>query len=99
MYIQSSAKRNSGLKSLVIILLILAAAGGYLYLHPEVWQKWVKDTPLEPPPTVTHLYKWRDDNGQWQVTDRPPPPGIEYEKLIYHSDTNVMPLVPKDENN
>lgn len=27
------------------------------------------------------LYRWRDANGVRQVTDQPPPPGVEYEKV------------------
>ena len=27
------------------------------------------------------LYRWRDANGVRQVTDRPPPPGVSYEKV------------------
>jgi hypothetical protein len=81
------------LKFLLIILLILAAAGSYLYLHPELWRPWVQGTPLEPLTAETRLYKWLDTNGQWQVSDTPPPPGIKYEVLQYRSDVNVIPAI------
>jgi hypothetical protein len=85
-----------GIKYSLILLAILAVIGGYLYMHPSVWQGWLKGTPLEPPSKVTHLYKWRDGRGRWQITDTPPATGIEYELLEYRSDTNVMPLVPRE---
>jgi len=86
-----------GIKYTLILLALVAVIGGYLYLNPSVWQEWLKGTPLEPPARVTQLYKWRDAAGQWQITDTPPAAGIAYEVLEYRSDTNVMPLVPRDE--
>lgn len=84
-------------KVLIIILVIAGVAGGYLYLHPEIWQKWVKGTPLQPPPSVTHVYKWQDANGQWQVSDHPPPAGTKYETLNYSSDANVVPSLSTEQ--
>ena len=85
------------LKVLVIIVVIAGVAGGYLYLHPELWREWVKGTPLEPLPVVTNVYKWQDTNGQWQITDRPPPTGTKYEILKYSSDANIVPSIPVEQ--
>lgn len=84
------------MKLLVFLILIIAALAGWLYFDADARQKWLADTPLEPAASVTTVYKWRDEQGNWQITDEPPPAGIEYEQLEYHGDTNVMPLVPKD---
>ncbi|MBM2830182.1 MAG: hypothetical protein HW411_972 [Gammaproteobacteria bacterium] len=86
------------MKFVFIVLAILAALGAYLYLHPDVWQGWVKNTPLAPAPTTTHIYKWQDANGAWQITDTPPATGIKYELLEYRSDTNVMPALPEKDD-
>ena len=96
------------MKILVLVILLLAAAGGYLYLHPEVMEPLLRatplepllrGTPLEPPPAETTLYKWRDANGQWQVSDTPPAGGVKYEVLKYRSDVNVIPSsVPEKKN-
>jgi len=92
-------------KILVLLILILAAVAGYIYLHPEVVRPWLqgtpvepllRGTPLEPPPAETLLYKWRDATGQWQVSDKPPEGGIKYEVLRYRSDVNVIPAVPTE---
>jgi hypothetical protein len=34
------------------------------------------ETPAEQPPET--LYKWRDGDGTWHFTNRPPPEGVEY---------------------
>ncbi len=85
------------MKFIIILLIVLSGAGGYLYLNPDVWQPWVKGTPLEPAPTTTRLYKWQDENGQWQITDRPPTDGTSYENLEYRSDTNIVPSISLDD--
>jgi hypothetical protein len=79
------------LKSIIIVLAIVAIAGAYLYMNPDLWKKWVKGTPFEPPPAVTQMYKWQDASGQWQISDRPPESGVKYEMLQYRSDENVVP--------
>ncbi len=81
------------LKVMLIILILIGATAGYLYLHPETWKEWVKGTPLQPPPTITKTYKWKNESGEWQITGKPPPAGIKYETLIYSSDANIVPSV------
>lgn len=84
------------IKLTIVLLMALSGAGVYLYLNPDIWQPWVKGTPLEPDPTKTRLYKWQDENGQWQITDYPPTGNVSYENLEYSSDTNIIPSVPLD---
>ena len=85
------------MKILVLLIVIVVFAGGYLYLHPEISRQLLQSTPLAPAPANTTLYKWRDATGQWQVTDTPPGPGIKYEILHYRSDVNVIPAVKEKE--
>lgn len=85
------------LKVLMVILVIAAIAGGYLYFHPKEWKKLTRGTPLEPPPTITNVYKWRDQNGEWQMTGSPPPAGTEYEIMKFSSDKNVVPSLPMED--
>jgi hypothetical protein len=40
------------------------------------------------------LYRWRDDQGRIQVTDKPPK-GRPYEEVRYRADANVMPGAPR----
>ena len=93
------------MKYIIVLIIAMSGAGAYLYLNPDAWpdawsdawRTWVKGTPLEPAPTKTRLYKWQDENGQWQITDRPPDTGVRYEDLEYSSDANIIPAVPLDE--
>ena len=80
------------------VLLVVTGAGGLLYYDRELAAKLLKDTPFAPAAQVTTVYKWRNDQGDWQIADQPPPGGIAYEVLEYNSDTNVMPLVPREED-
>ena len=84
------------MKIMLILVLVIAAFAGWLYFDTDARQRWLGGTPLEPVASVTTVYKWQDEQGNWQITDEPPPDGVEYERLEYHSDTNVMPLVPKE---
>lgn len=79
------------------VLLIIIAAAVWLYVDTDTRQKWLGNTVLAPAAGVTTVYKWRDEQGNWQITDEPPAGGVDYERLQYASDTNVMPLVPDDE--
>lgn len=78
---------------LLIILLLLG--GGYLYLQPDAVRQLRNQLPApdfarEP----DRLYKWRNTSGEWQVTDIPPPAGINYQRLDYRGDENVLPVPP-----
>ncbi len=86
------------MKFIIVLLIVISGASAYLYLNPDVWQPWVKGTPLEPAPTTTHLYKWKDEHGQWQVADQPPTWDIPYQNLEYSSGTNIVPSIPVDDD-
>jgi hypothetical protein len=84
---------------LVLALAAVAAGAYYVYRNPTVVSPLVEGTPLES--TVretlgtTRVYKWRDANGVWQISDEPPPEGTKFEKLEYQNDANVVPSVPR----
>ncbi|HEY5703354.1 MAG TPA: hypothetical protein VIV20_07775 [Gammaproteobacteria bacterium] len=85
------------MKVIFLIIVLAAAVGAWLYFNPDVQQELLKETPLATEPTTTHLYKWRDVNGQWQVSDKPPTGNVEYEVMQYRSDTNVVPGLTEEE--
>lgn len=93
---------------LLILLILIVAAGALLVLKPE----FLDFLPLKPAwreqarelvrghalvPETTRLYKWQDEHGQWQVSDQPPAAGIDYETLEYRHDVNVVPAVKPPE--
>ena len=42
------------------------------------------------------LYKWKDAEGQWHITDKPPAKGVEFEKVVVDPNANVVPtLIPE----
>lgn len=88
----------SGWLKLVIVLLVLAGAGmGYLHLvNPELGRELLGDTPMAPAASVITAYKWRDAQGNWQLTDRPPPDGTPYETVEADSSANIMPSLQRN---
>jgi len=93
---ESVAKAQDGsggwFKAILVIALCLGAGAAYVYyFERDLAERWLKNTPLEPKPMVTTIYKWRDAQGNWQITDRPPPEGAPYEILKYRSDANILP--------
>lgn len=78
-----------------LLIALLLLGGGYLYQYPDSARQLRNQLPA---PEITgktaRLYKWRNTAGEWQITDAPPPPGTDYERLDYHSDENVLPVPP-----
>ncbi|HUT41568.1 MAG TPA: hypothetical protein VM011_09520 [Gammaproteobacteria bacterium] len=82
---------------LVWLLVILAVGAGlWFYTNPDA-AKDLKD--LLPhaisTPGTDRLYKWRNDRGEWQMTDTLPPAGTPFETLDYREDVNVLPVPPQ----
>lgn len=77
---------------LLFLLLLLAGAAffvGWRYFPehlPESVTRQLPPSPTANPP----LYKWRDDQGRWQITDTPPTDRA-YEAVRVDPDTNVLP--------
>ncbi len=85
-------------KRIVIALVVLALLGygaWWVYDHRDNTPEWLKDTPLDPGPGSTTLYRWKDSRGRTFVTDTPPAEGVPYEVMTYRHDTNIMPLPPE----
>jgi hypothetical protein len=82
---------------LVWALLAIALIGGiYLYQNPELREQ-VEDLSSRAglSKKTAIVYKWQNNQGEWQLTDQPPPEGVEYETLNYREDVNVLPLPPQ----
>lgn len=84
-------------KKVAILVLVVAAIGGYLYHDPSLVEPYLRGTPLELPARVTTIYRWRDSQGNLEHSNTPPPAGVEYETLQVSTDTNVIPLSPAKE--
>jgi hypothetical protein len=83
----------------LLIIVLLLVAGLVVYLKPEYRDR-IRDLSSDvglsgiTPKKTASLFKWRDAGGNWQITDQPPPDGIDYEKLEYREDVNVLPRPP-----
>ena len=79
-----------------LLIFLLLAGGVYLYLNPEHRSHLVTSTSsIVTPVSTSRVYKWRNDKGEWQLTDSLPPEGIAYEILEHRSDENVLPRPPQ----
>jgi hypothetical protein len=79
-----------------LLIALLLAGGVYLYLNPEYRSGLVTSiSSIVTPVSTSRVYKWRNDRGEWQLTDSLPPEGIAYEILEHRSDENVLPRPPQ----
>ncbi len=76
---------------LVAAMLLAAAAAGAWWLlgRPRDLAQAAARAGLAPGSSV--VYRWRGPDGTVHVSDRPPPPGVPYERLEYRHDVNVLP--------
>jgi hypothetical protein len=87
------------MRLLLLLVVLLLIAGGVAYLKPE-YRNRIQDLSSDvglsriTPKKTARLFKWRDAEGNWQITDHLPPEGIDYEKLEYREDVNVLPRPP-----
>jgi hypothetical protein len=78
----------------LLLILALAAAAFYRF-QPETFRQLQQQIPAIGPDTKTNrLYQWRNERGEWQITDTPPPAGVPYSQQDYRSDVNVLPAPP-----
>ena len=80
-----------------LLLLILLALAGYAWFNPDVLRQ-MEETGRQisgGEPTSRLYYKWQDPAGEWQLSDRPPAAGVDYETVEVHRDQNVLPLPPQ----
>jgi hypothetical protein len=83
---------------LLVALLLLVSA--WIWFNPD-YRKQIGERLGELPSDAgitkktTRVYKWRNADGEWQITDHLPPQGVEYERLDYREDVNVLPVPPQ----
>ena len=84
-------------KLLSVLVLCAVGAGVYFYLHPKQTQDLLEGTPLESDGGSIRVYKWQNAQGDWQVTDGPPPQGVAYELKEFRPEIVQLPLPPAPE--
>lgn len=91
-------QQRAALTKWVLIIAVLAAAGAtaYWFYNPQQRPSWLAERLPTAPEATIKLYRWKDDSGQWVVTDDAPS-DREYEVVEYRHDSNVLPFDPNKE--
>ena len=86
------SRPSTGRAGVPLLFLAASAAAGlaWWYLAPGTMPAWLTRPILSAQREGPPLYKWRDDKGRLQVTDKPPA-DRPYETVRYDPDTNVVP--------
>lgn len=87
------ARRRQAGRVSMGLLLGLGILGGlvlYWYTTPQDAPSWVRNWLPGLPEYTGPLYRWRDDKGREQITDKPPR-NRPYETITYRTNANVMP--------
>lgn len=75
----------------VFTLLSIAAAGAWVwYRAPEYLPEGLRQRNQYSPDYRPSIYRWKDDQGRRQITDKPPT-DRPYETISYDPATNVVP--------
>jgi len=81
-----------------ILISILTTSGLYIYLDEPLQQKLLgKAHQIAPELNKSTLYKWKNNKGEWQITDTPPLKGIAFTTITSQDQINVMPSPPKQD--
>lgn len=80
-------------KALLIAGAVFAGIAVGIYTDPELSRKVEHEARELLPPTdkTTTLYRWQDARGVIQISDQPPPAGVEYQIVEYDPNANLMP--------
>lgn len=75
---------------LVLLGLLGLALAGWWRFAPQTLPASLQSVLPAAPNAAPALYKWKDEQGQWHVTDVPPE-GRSYEKVEIDPNLNVLP--------
>jgi hypothetical protein len=83
-------------RSIKVLLITGAVIGGIavgVYTDPKLSRKVEHEARELLPATdkTTRLYRWEDAQGVVQISDQPPPRGVEYQIVEYDPNANLMP--------
>lgn len=76
----------------IILLIIIAAASYYVYQDKSLQSQLLgKVHQVAPELNQSTLYKWQNQKGEWQITDKPPASGISFTTITTQDQINVVP--------
>lgn len=78
-----------------ILLILLTTAILYIYQDETLQKKLLgKVHQVAPELNNSTLYKWKNNKGEWQISDKPPRKGITFTAISSQDQVNVMPSLP-----
>lgn len=76
----------------LILLSIIVTSAYYLYQDEALQTKLMgKVHQVAPEINQSTLYKWQNNKGEWQITDKPPRKGITFTTITSQDQVNIMP--------
>lgn len=86
------SRRRRNLRPIILVLFtLMLGLLAYWYTNPQSAPGWLRDYVPQAP---ARLYKWKDQQGQLQYSNQPPPEGTDYELVDYWENANVIPNQP-----
>ncbi len=82
-------------KFFLLLLIIAVLVGITAYMDQDV-RNWILKSTGQAA-SKSKVYKWRDSNGVWQISNTPPADGTPYTEQEYLHNTNVVPALPETE--
>jgi len=76
-----------------LLFIIVAAVAVTAYLDPDV-KNWILKSTGQMQ-TKSKVYKWKDSQGNWQISNSPPATGTPYTEQEYLHNTNIVPPLPE----
>jgi len=84
------------MKKFFLILVIIAAAIAITaILDPDIKNMILKSAGQMQ--NKSKVYKWKDGEGEWQISNMPPARGTPYTEQEYLHNANIVPSLPKTE--
>ena len=78
-----------------ILLIVVATTALYIYQDETLQKKLLgKVHQVAPELNNSTLYKWQNNKGEWQISDKPPRKGITFTTITSQDQVNGMPSSP-----
>ena len=78
-----------------ILLIVITTTALYIYQDETLQKKLLgKVHQVAPELNNSTLYKWQNNKGEWQISDKPPRKGVTFTTISSQDQVNVMPIMP-----
>lgn len=85
------------LKYFILLAAVAASSAIYIYRDQALQSKLLgKVYQVAPELNQSILYKWKNSQGEWQVTDKPPSKDIPFTTVTSQDQINIMPSLSTD---